>query len=711
MGGRRIQTAPPGYKDFLIMKHFVVFSFGALLAAAVCAADPYIGFVYPAGGRQGSTFRVVFGGQFIHGTGQVAFSGEGITAKIVEYNKSIGPQTLRLLREQREEIQYIKEEKRTEEQKLMLQRLDKIIGDYVQEAACSAIANILICDITIAADAKPGEREVRLVAAQGLTNPMPFFVGQLPEFAGAPLPTSPKPILGKEEQALRKRQAPSQGKGGKKSSGAMMISDAMMSEDAMMSGMEMGESGALSDVDDPVQRIEQPCVVNGQIAAGTVDRFLLSCRAGQDLVVEVKARALVPYLADAVPGWFQPVVRLCDSSGREIAFNDDYMFKPDPVLICKIPRNGDYLLSIYDALYRGREDFVYRMTVGSLPFVTSRFPLGGELGQPARIEIQGVNLTQSHVIPSTHAERERVALLASVGSGKLLSNAFPFALDSLPDLFESEPNNSTGKAQKLQLPVVVNGCINVPGDKDFFQFEGKKGDRIVAEVMARRLDSPLDSAVMILSPSGLCIGYNDDYEDAGSGLNTHHADSWLSVTLPEDGMYTCILSDTQNNGGNAYAYRLRLSAPRPDFEIRLVPSHVEMTGSGGSDTLTAHLIRRDGFTGPVKLTIQEPEGFSLEAKPFGPTQSVVRVTVKTTLDGVKEPVALRIFGEADIGGQVIRREAVAAEDRMQAFLWRHLVPAQEMKAWVKYKAPPKSAESKKAQSAKAPKDAKVAKSK
>lgn len=690
------------------MKQFTIIFLCALLAAAACAADPYIGFVYPAGGRQGSTFRVVFGGQFIHGTGQVAFSGQGITAKIVEYNKSIGPQTLRLLREQREELQYVKEEKRTQEQRLMLQRLDKIIRDYVQEAACSAIANILICDVTIAADAKPGEREVRLVAAQGLTNPMPFFVGQLPEFAGEPLPTSPKPILGKEEQALRRRQAPSQGKGGKKSAGgAMMMSDAMMS-DTMMSGMEMGESGALSDVDDPVQRVEQPCVINGQIAAGTVDRFLLSCRAGQELVVEVKARVLVPYLADAVPGWFQPVVRLCDSSGKEIAFNDDYMFKPDPVLICKIPRNGDYLLSIYDALYRGREDFVYRMTVGSLPFVTSRFPLGGQIGQPARIEIQGVNLTQSHVIPSTHAESARVALLASVGSGKLLSNAFPFALDSLPDAFENEPNNSTGTAQKLQLPVVVNGCINLPGDKDFYQFEGRKGDQVVAEVMARRLDSPLDSSVMILSPSGLCIGYNDDYEDAGSGLNTHHADSWLSVTLPEDGIYTCIVSDAQNNGGKAYGYRVRLSAPQPDFEIRLVPSHVEMTGSGGSDTLTAHLIRRDGFTGPVTLTVQEPEGFSVEAKPFGPTQSVARVTVKTSLPGVKEPVALRIFGEADIGGTVVRREAVAAEDRMQAFLWRHLVPAQELKAWVKYKAPSKPAETKKAQNTPAASAAKVA---
>jgi hypothetical protein len=34
-----------------------------------------------------------------------------------------------------------------------------------------------------------------------------------------------------------------------------------------------------------------------------------------------------------------------------------------------------------DALYRGREDFVYRIAIGELPFVTDIFPLGG---RPAR---------------------------------------------------------------------------------------------------------------------------------------------------------------------------------------------------------------------------------------------------------------------------------------------------------------------------------------
>jgi len=38
-----------------------------------------------------------------------------------------------------------------------------------------------------------------------------------------------------------------------------------------------------------------------------------------------------------------------------------------------------------DSLYRGREDFVYRIALGELPLVTGVFPLGGPLGAPIRL--------------------------------------------------------------------------------------------------------------------------------------------------------------------------------------------------------------------------------------------------------------------------------------------------------------------------------------
>ena len=76
-----------------------------------------------------------------------------------------------------------------------------------------------------------------------------------------------------------------------------------------------------------------------------------------------------------------------DAQGEEIACADHYRFDPDPVVSCVIPADGQYTVEITDALYRGREDFVYRISIGELPFVTSIFPLGGQAGAMANVQL------------------------------------------------------------------------------------------------------------------------------------------------------------------------------------------------------------------------------------------------------------------------------------------------------------------------------------
>jgi hypothetical protein len=63
-------------------------------------------------------------------------------------------------------------------------------------------------------------------------------------------------------------------------------------------------------------------------------------------------------------------------------------------------------------------------------------------------------------------------------------------------------------------------------------------------------------------------------------------------------------------------------------------------------------------------------------------KETVRFGMRTQLRGTKQPVDLQIEGRAQIGSEEIVRVAVPAEDRMQAFLWRHLVPAKDLKALV-----------------------------
>ena len=95
------------------------------------------------------------------------------------------------------------------------------------------------------------------------------------------------------------------------------------------------------------------------------------------------------------------------------------------------------------------------------------------------------------------------------------------------------------------------------------------------------------------------------------------------------------------------------------------------------------VVRKDGYTGPIKLALKDaPPGFEMPAVTLTGTQTVTTVTIKSSLAATTNPVSLRIVGIATNGVERVERLAVAAEDRMQAFLWRHLVPVQELDALV-----------------------------
>lgn len=641
----------------------------AIVPAVGAQTKQYIGFVYPAGGQQGATSQVTLGGQSLEGVNGVFVSGPGVKARVVEYNRKMGNQEIGLLNEQLKELKNPSAQKPNEGITNMIAKIEKIVREYVDQPASASIANLVIVEVTIAPDAMPGEREIRLVTPSGLSNPLVFNIGQFPEFSAPPALTSHRQVLGKEEQSLRRKKRATGGAGAQGGSEMMMTT-------------MMGDQGPQSDLDDAEVRIKLPCTVNGQISSGAVDRFRFKARKSQRLVISAQARELIPYLADAVPGWFQAVLALYDAKGNEVAYNDDYRFKPDPVILYEVPEDGEYMLAIYDAIYRGREDFVYRITIGEMPFVTGIFPLGGRVDTPTTVAMKGWNLEETRVTPDTKDIAPGVYLITTYNEDGFISNPMPFAMDTLPECLENKTHNTPKTAQKVTLPIIVNGRIDTPGNQDVFQFEGHAGDEVVAEVYARRLNSPLDSVIKLTDAAGKCLAFNDDREDIGSGLNTHHADSYLRATLPTNGAYFVHLSDTQHNGGEEYAYRLRISAPQSDFALRVVPASVNIR-SNSTAALSVYAIRQDGFTGNIKLDLKNaPEGFEIKSGNLKGTQELTQIQLKTSLAETKEPVSLIIEGRATHGGQKIVREAVPAEDRMQAFLWRHLVPAKELKVFV-----------------------------
>ncbi|NMC20807.1 MAG: hypothetical protein GYA33_10350, partial [Thermogutta sp.] len=454
--------------------------------AAAQQRAPGIGYVYPAGGRAGTTFQVTVGGQFLDGVREVAFSGQGlpeggIQAKVVRLIKPLTPKQVNDLQDK---LMQLRERVRTETARRRRMGLPadsmSVLIDVAKDAGISAediqaveefrrirndpkrqpnpqIADRLIVEITVSPQVAQGTYLFRAVGPAAVSNPLRFQVGPWRE----------------------------------------------------ISEQEPNES-------DEAQRITGafPLVINGQILPGDVDRFRFSAKKGQRLTAAVFARELIPYLADAVPGWFQATLSLQTADGKEAAYVDDYRFHPDPVLNAEIPADGDYVLEIKDAVFRGREDFVYRMAVGEIPFITAVEPAGLRQGETQTFRLDGWNLAQRTLTISAADLPPGIHALSAARMNGALGRVL-FAVDTLPDVSEQEPNDALAQAQAVPLDTIVNGAVDRRGDRDFYAFTGKKGEEIVLEVTARRLGSPVDSLIRLLAPDGEQVAMGDDWEDKG----------------------------------------------------------------------------------------------------------------------------------------------------------------------------------------------------
>ena len=611
------------------------------------ASSPHIGYVFPAGAMRGSTVNVVVGGQLLTAVNEAVITGTGVHVTYVSYYRPLSRNDVKKLRDKLTEartklqgevaVSTLKNARR-----LLLSPANIAKEAGVTDAELRAleeyrvrqadpkrqpnpqIEEMVNLKIQVDADAPVGDRQIRLSMPNGDTNPMTFQVGQYPECTEfEPNDRTPDNCIG--------------------------------------------------DV--------IPVVINGQIMPGDVDKFAFQGKKGMHLVASVAARELIPYLADAVPGWFQSVLTITDDKGHELACTDHMGVNLDPTICVDIPHDGVYVLSIRDSIYRGREDFTYRITLGEVPFITSIFPLGGREGVKTAVQLYGVNLPESRVSPDMEMWTVGEHSISS-SKGAVISNRLPFMVDNLPECMETVKHSDRLHAQKLALPMIVNGRIDSPGEADVYRFEGRAGQQIAAEITARRLGSPMDSTLELSDSTGHRIAFNDDSDDVTAGLVTHNADSRILVKLPKTGAYYVTVKDAQSKGGKEFAYRLRVSEPIPDFALRITPSNFSAR-AGTNVPITVSVYRKDNFAGDIVLALKNPPpGFSLSGGKIPAGQDQVRLTITVPQLRRFEPMLLQMEGIAKADAKEIRRRAVPADSLMQAFAYHHLVPAEQWRITV-----------------------------
>ena len=247
-----------------------------LAAAAACAqgADPYVGYIYPCGIQAGTTNRLLVGGQAFPWKGcNAVVSGQGVevlSVEMVPYFPNVPGSQFRYLAKWLDGIakgdrtappkptdpNARVDEWRSNRWWQVLGELDpqKISlveeGLYVRRNPLQATPSLnqrMLVTVAVAPDAKPGARDFRVYAPNGMSAPRPLLVTTAPH-AKEPLYAPPHRPL---------PPAP-----------------------------------AVTNL---------PCVLDGQIMPGQTDAWTLHLKKGGAITLRAIARELQPYIGDAVP--------------------------------------------------------------------------------------------------------------------------------------------------------------------------------------------------------------------------------------------------------------------------------------------------------------------------------------------------------------------------------------------------------------------------
>lgn len=425
-------------------------------------------------------------------------------------------------------------------------------------------------------------------------------------------------------------------------------------------------------------KVEQlPVVLCGQMSPGGIDHFRFAGHEGETIVAAVKGRQLVPYIADAVPGWFQPVIRILDSRGREIAYSDDYHHNVDPVIITTLPKDGNYTLVIYDAIYRGREDFNYRIHLGVIPFVTGRYPAYGVVGKSVKQALEGVNLGATKT--SAKVTKEGYNTLTYTTKTGTSNGVSFYALPKGSKLIRSPK-----KITELAVDSAIADSLTASARIKRYKVSAVANEPIIIELIGRRNESRIDAVLTLRNQSGAIVAKVDDTEDPVQGLMTFHADPILKYTPKRSEELTLEVEDLHRGYGKEYHYLLRRHRVLPTFNAFVSPANITIS-SGGTASFQVEISGK--LKRPAHLEVKGlPEGFTTSSLRLRGNRWNTSITAPKGAAIDRFPIEVKVcYPGADKRQEQVK--AVPVDKMMQAFYYTHNIQAAELAVEITKPAP------------------------
>ncbi len=360
------------------------------------------------------------------------------------------------------------------------------------------------------------------------------------------------------------------------------------------------------------QKLELPVAVDGNLPNLGTRYYQFTAAEGQRLSFEVLSRRLGEAL--------DPMIRLLDASGRELAFSDDAAGQCGDSQICyTFPAAGSYLLELRDVRYQGGN---FRLRIGDFPCVSVAYPLAITRDQPATVQLAG--MAAGELVPATVTAAKDAALAWLPVSLKrkdgVASGFSAVAVVDRPQFLEAEPNNTNEQANRIETTHDINGRLETPGDIDRYVFKATKDSSLVFAGITRTQGSPTDLVISILKADGSQLARVDD-----TGVN----EGSVTVKFPEDGDYLLVAEDLSRRGGPDHAYRVAIVPAGPSFALSCSTDTLNVPAGGSVQvTVTA---TRTGYAGPIELAVTGlPEGVTASKSVIGPGRNDAMLTLTAT---------------------------------------------------------------------------------
>ncbi len=414
-------------------------------------------------------------------------------------------------------------------------------------------------------------------------------------------------------------------------------------------------------------------IINGVFTARGFNFYKLPLRKDQRVMLDCQAQG--------IDSRGSAVLTLLSPDGRELnrqrAGNG-----PDPFIDFTAPADGDYLVAVNDLTYEGGEQFFYRLTARTGPYIDYVFPSAGLPGTRAKFTLfgrglpggkktdqrsfDGVPLEALEVeidIPADRALGNEIDTLVLPGEAAAdafvhrhvfpqgTTNPVRIGFAQAPVILEAEPNDEPAKAMKVTIPCEIAGRFLPRHDRDWFTFEAKKGEALWIDLHAQRIGVEADAIMIIQQVRPTDKGeevrdlhtVDDPAQRSDPRLPAGARDPGLRFAVPEDGVYRISVRDQYSTGRPDPRRVYRLAILREggdveanptaidDFRLAIVPQMVLPDPRNRNTYDTGSTVVRRAGADDLAVVVYRRGGFNGE----------VTLTVQGLPDAVRcEPVTI-----------------------------------------------------------------------